>query len=169
MLVGVRLTSFKTAVADQPPSLTLFCLYGYMQCDMRELQFLRTGLGRGLKSLNDPVALYSLSGVNPKYFLSLFLKGEKPQYKYWSCKIILKVGFLFYRPGGHFPSTLSAQRTFFNKNSKYENSINLFEINPFERHQLERHQKPSKAIKSRQKVLEAIKSHQKPSKEVKRH
>ena len=34
------------------------------------------GLGRGLKSLNDPVALYSLSGVNPKYFL-YFPKGGK--------------------------------------------------------------------------------------------
>ena len=131
------------------------------------------GLGRGLKSLNDPVALYSLSGVNPKYFLSLFLKGEKPQYKYWSCKIILKVGFLFYRPGGHFPSTLSAQRTFFfRKNSKYENSVNFFErhlfkINPFERHHFERHQKPSKTIKRCWKQSKPIKSHL--SKDIKSH
>ena len=52
MLVGVRLTSFKTAVADQPPSL--FCCWLHHAVRYEGITTLRTdGV---LKSLNDPVA-----------------------------------------------------------------------------------------------------------------
>ena len=50
------------------------------------------------------------TGVNPKYFLD-FLKGEASIHKYWSCKIILKVGFLFLSLGRSFFPQCSKPRT----------------------------------------------------------